>query len=112
MQAKRTLVFAILFLTILAGGLVTAQAAPAGACDPQAQVQVALTPVAALAELQAAPVAVPLPSFASGRTGSGGLECVSFCSIALCPEGTTCGPSPGGGCGCNPNGGVIVVPHG
>jgi hypothetical protein len=42
------------------------------------------------------------------RTTSGDLGCVSFCSIALCPQGTTCGPSPGGGCGCNPDGGVIL----
>ena len=36
------------------------------------------------------------------------LGCLSFCSIALCPQGTTCGPTPGGGCGCNPDDIIIV----
>ena len=85
MKAKRTLVFAILFLTTLACGLVPAQAAPAGAggCAWQAPVQAAPAPVTSQAGLQAAPV--PLT-----RTGSG-LECVSFCSIAL----PACPPPPG-----------------
>src|SRR5262245_38493133 len=102
MKTKRTLVFAILFLTTLACGLVTAQAAPAvaGACAWQAQLQAAPTPAASPADLQATPVAAPFTELAAGRTDSGGLGCVSFCAIALCPQGTTCGPSPGGGCGC------------
>lgn len=91
MKAQRTLVFAILFLTTLAWGLVSAQAAPA---TPQAG-------------LQATPVSTPFTNLAAGRTGSG-LECVSFCSIAYCPQGTTCGPTPSGGCGCNPDGGGVL----
>ena len=43
----------------------------------------------------------------AARTTSG-LECLSFCSIAYCPQGTTCGPTPSGGCGCNPDGIIIV----
>lgn len=96
MKAKRTLVFAILVLTALAWGLAPATL-DAGDCAWQ-------SPSAPAQEAAQADLPTPL---ALTRTGSG-LECVSFCSIALCPEGTTCGPSPGGGCGCQPNG-IIVV---
>ncbi len=111
MKSKQTLVFAILFLTALACGLAPAQAAPAGAgaCAGQAQSLAAPVPAAAPAGLSAVAIPAPFPTALDmAKTSGPGLECISFCSIALCPQGTTCGPSPGGGCGCQPDGGGIL----
>lgn len=111
MKAQRTLVFAILFLMTLAAGMMPAQAAPAGteACARQAQVLVA--PAESLSQAAApAPFLAPVETlFASIQTGktTDPFECLRFCMVAYCPEGTTCGPSPGGGCGCNPTGGTV-----
>jgi hypothetical protein len=101
MKAKGTLVFAIFFLTTLAGGLGLAQAAPAGAGDCAAQIQVA-PPMTSLVELQI-PAAVPLTGKDPGQ------NCLSFCAIVSCPVGI-CGPKPEGGCGCLEGIGDVLEP--
>jgi hypothetical protein len=111
MKAQRTLVFAILFLTTLAVGSLPVEAAPAGneACARQAEA-LATPAVSIPAPAPAlAPVEALFASLEGGKTTfpGPGLECVRFCMVAYCPQGTTCGPMPGGGCGCNPTGGVV-----
>lgn len=98
MKTSRTLVFAILFLTTLAGGLLAAPVPPAGAgaCDGPAW-------------LQAASSAASPAELAIFAKEGAGQDCLSFCSIAFCPEGG-CGPLPGGGCGCQGGGGGVLLP--
>lgn len=106
MKAQRTLVFAILFLTTLAVGSRPAEAAPPGTDACARQTQALVAPAMSLPQAAApAPVEALFASVRTETEKSPGLgECLQFCMIAYCPEGTTCGPSPGGGCGCNPNG--------